>query len=163
MSEDEKLLPSDEELSEMLSRADGRKPGRKPKRDPNKPSPRLPEALYYFLFIQVEAAILIGVWGFMRMGIGEAMRGPSIEAPILDQLAFHLKSIGIGLGHVFAHQPWVPILAAVMALPVFMPTTPKSRKRMATFVSTVLVALFVMLIAFQFNEDIANAGAMARF
>lgn len=159
LDEAEKQLPSDEELAEMLARADGRKPGKKPKRDPLKPSPRLPEALYYYMFILIEAAILIGVWGFMRMGIEEAMKGPTIESPITDQILFHLKSIGVGLVTVFQNQPWVPAIAAGMALPVFMPATPKSRKRMATIVSTVLVGLFIMLIALQFNEDIANAGS----
>jgi hypothetical protein len=163
LSEDQKELPSDDELAEMLSRAEGRKPGKKPKRDPTKPSPRLPEALYYYMFILVEAAILVGVWGFMRMGIDEALKGPALDAPITKQLLFHLKSIGVGLTDVFVHQPWIPLGALVMALPVFMPRTPKSRKRMATIVSTVLVALFVLLIALQFNRDIANAGAMTRF
>jgi len=34
---------------------------------------------------------------------------------------------------------------------------------MATVVSTVLVAVFLLLIALQFNEDIANAGAINQF
>ena len=160
MSEDHKELPSDEELAEMLARAEGRKPGKKRKPDPTKPSPRQPEALYDYVFILVEAAILIGVWGFMRMGVEEALKGPTLEAPIMDQILFHLKSIGVGLGDVFTHRPWIPLGACVFAAPVFMPRTPKSRKRMATIVSTALMALFVMLIALQFNDDIANAGAM---
>ncbi|MCA8915835.1 MAG: hypothetical protein KDB90_10530 [Planctomycetes bacterium] len=164
MAEDEtKQLPSDEELAAMLSRADGKRTGKKPKRDPKLPSPRFPEALYYYLFILIEASILIGVWGFMRMGVDEALKGPSIEAPIIDQLVFHLKSIGIGLANVLAHQPWVPLGAAVLCVAVFVPTTPKSRKRMATIVSTVLVIVFVMLIALQFSDDIASAGAMQQF
>ena len=147
----------------MLSRADGKRTGKKPKRDPMLPSPRFPEAFYYYLFILIEASILIGVWGFMRMGVDEALKGPSIEAPIIDQLVFHLKSIGIGLANVLTHQPWVPLGAAVLCVAVFVPTTPKSRKRMATIVSTVLVIVFVMLIALQFSDDIASAGAMQQF
>ena len=49
----------------MLSRADGKRTGKKPKRDPKLPSPRFPEALYYYLFILIEASILIGVWGYV--------------------------------------------------------------------------------------------------
>lgn len=156
-------LPSDEELAQMISRAEGRKPGRKPKRDPNQPGPRLPEALYYYLFILVESVILIGVWGFMRMGIGEALKGPSMEAPVGDQILFHLKSIWVGFLDVFVEQPWIPAGCALITLPVFMPKTPKSRKRMATVVSTVLVGVFLLLIALQFSEDIANAGSGAGF
>ena len=39
-------------------------------------------------------------------------------------------------------------------------TAAKSAAAAATIVSTALMALFVMLIALQFNDDIANAGAM---
>lgn len=154
-----KDLPSDEELADMLAKAEGRKPGKKPKRDPNEPSPRFPEAMYYYFFILVEAVILIGVWGFMRMGINEALKGPSMEAPIGDQLLFHLKSIWVGFADVIVTQPWIPVGCALIVLPVFMPKTPKARKRMATIVSSVLVGVFMLLIALQFSEDIASAGS----
>lgn len=146
----------------MLDRVDGKR-GRKQKRDPKLPSPRFPEALYYYLFIMVEAAILMGVWGFMRMGIEETLKGPGMDAPVLDQLKFHIESIGVGLGNLFASQPWIPLGVMLLALPVFMPATPASRKRMATIISTVMVALFVLLIGLQFSDDIASAGAMNQF
>lgn len=146
----------------MLSRAEG-KGGRKPKRDPNAPSPRFPEALYFYMFILVEAAILMGVWGFMRMGIAETLKGPDLEAPVTDQLTFHIKSIGVGLLNLLTSQPWIPLGVLVLALPVFMPTTSAARKRMATLVSTVMVVIFVLLIALQFSDDLSNAGAMGRF
>lgn len=154
-----KDLPSDEELAEMLANVEGRKPGKKPKRDPNEPSARFPEAAYYYMFILAEAAILIGVWGFMRMGVNVALKGPSMEAPMGDQLVFHLKSIWVGFSDVIVSQPWIPIGCAIIVLPVFMPKTPKSRKRMATIVSSVLVGVFMLLIALQFSEDIATAGS----
>jgi hypothetical protein len=163
VNEESKQLPSDDELAAMLSRAGTGGRGRKPRRDPTLPSPRLPEALYYYLFILVEVAILMGVWGFMRMGVEEAIKGPSIEAPFMDQLVFHLKSIGVGFVDVLTGQPWIPIGAAVLAAPVFMPTTPKSRKRMATILSSVLMAMFVLLIALQFADDMASAGSVNQF
>ena len=147
----------------MLSRGQGRGKGRKPKRDPTLPSPRLPEALYYYLFILVEAAIVMGVWGFMRLGVEEAMKGPSIEAPITDQVVFHIKSIWVGFLSVLANSPWMAVAAAVLAAPVFMPTTPRSRKRMATILSTLLVCTFMLLIALQFADDMANAGSINQF
>jgi len=163
LAQDEpKQLPSDEELAAMLSRAEG-KGGRKPRRDPKLPTPRFPEALYYYLFILIEAAILMGVWGFMRMGIEETLKGPDLEAPVMEQLTFHIKSIGVGLLNLLISQPWIPLGVLVMALPVFMPTTPAARKRMATLVSTVMVVIFVMLIALQFSDDIASAGGTGPF
>jgi hypothetical protein len=159
---DSKDLPNDEELAEMLARAEGRKPG-KGKRDPNKPGPRMPEALYYYLFILFEGAILAGVWGFMRMGVGEALKGPGIEAPILDQALYQLQSIWVGFVDVVLTQPWIPLGCAAVAAAVFMPKTPKARKRMATLVSSLLVCVFLVLIALQFSEDITNAGAGSPF
>lgn len=156
-------LPSDEELAAMIARSEGRKPGKKPRKDPNEPSPRFPEALYYYLFIMVQVFILTGVWGFMRMGIDEAMKGPSMEEPISDQLLFHVKSIWVGFSDVIANQPWIPLGCALLTLPVFMPKTQKSRKRMATILSSILAAVFLLLIALQFSEDIANAGSGAGF
>jgi hypothetical protein len=156
-----KQLPSDEELAEMLSRAEGGK-GKK-KRDPNLPSPRFPEALYYYLFMLIEAAILMGVWGFMRLGVEEAMKGPTIEAPVMDQIVFQIKSIGVGFLNVLKTETWVPVLSAVLTLPVFLPKTPKSRKRMATILSTLLVGLFIALIAMQFSEDMASAASLNQF
>jgi hypothetical protein len=163
VTEQSKELPSDDELAAMLSRASGKSSGKKPRRDPTLPSPRFPEAAYYYLFILVEVAILMGVWGFMRMGVEEAMKGPSIEAPFMDQVLFHVKSIAVGFLNVLTGQPWIPLGAAAIAAAVFMPATPKSRKRMATILSTVLMAAFVLLIAFQFAEDMASASSVNAF
>jgi hypothetical protein len=163
VSEGSKELPSDDELAAMLARATGKSSGKKQRPDPNLPSPRLPEALYYYLFILVEVAILMGVWGFMRMGVEEAMKGPSLEAPFTDQIVFHIKSIGVGFLDVLTGQPWIPLGALVIAAPVFMPNTPKSRKRMATVLSTILMAAFVLLIALQFADDMASAGTASQF
>ena len=112
---------------------------------------------------EITAAILMGVWGFMRLGVEEAMKGPTFEAPLMQQLEFHLKSIGSGFLSVLTGQPWIPVLAAVIAAPVFMPGTPKSRKRMATVLSTLLVCVFVVLIALQFIDDMSGAGAATQF
>ena len=160
---DNKSIPSDDELADMLAKAEGRKHGKKPKRDPNQPGPRFPEAFYYYMFILAEAVILIGVWGFMRMGVNEALKGPSFEAPVTDQLLFHLKSIWVGFADVIVSQPWIPVGCALLVLPVFMPKTPKARKRMATIVSSVLVGVFLLLIALQFSEDINTVGGTAPF
>jgi hypothetical protein len=133
----------------------------KPKPDPRLPSPRMPEALYYYMFMAVEAFIVIGVWGFMRMGIEVALKGPDFEAPVLEQITWHLKSIWIGFADVCLTLPWVPACAFVAAAAVFVPGNKRSRKRMATIVSSVLVATFLGLIAMQFSEDIARAGALS--
>ena len=156
-------MPSDDELAEMLARAEGRKTGKKPKRDPSQPGPRFPEALYFYLFILVEAVILLGVWGFMRMGVNEALKGPSLEAPLTDHALFHLKSIWVGFMDVLVSQPWIPIGCALLVLPVFMPKTPKARKRMATIVSSILMCVFLLLIAFQFSEDMSYASSAGPF
>lgn len=158
-----KDLPSDDELQEMLDKAEGGRKGKRNKPDPTKPSRRLPEALYYYLFILVEIVILIGVWGFMNMGTDEALKGPGFEEPITEQFWFHLKSIFVGFGDVLVGRPWLVPAVTGMALAVFVPRTPRARKRMASVVSTVIVGVFILLIALQFNEDLKNAGSMAGF
>lgn len=143
---------SDEEIAAMIS---GGKPGRK-KADPDQPGPRLPEALYYYLFILLEAAMLMGVWGFMRRGAAEVMKGPPLEAPVLDQVVFHLNAMFTGVNGLFAAMPWVPAGVMLLSGAVFVPTTPRKRRRISTLLSTVLVCVFVLLIALQFSEDMSR-------
>lgn len=131
-------------------------PGKKKGRDMNAPSPRLPEALYYYLFIMVEAVMVMGVWGFMRRGPEAVMKGPALDAPVGEQIKFHLRSILEGVGALFAAQPWIPLGVMLLSGAVFVPTTPRQRKRMASLVSTVIVVIFVLLIALQFSEDMAG-------
>ncbi|MHC4839895.1 MAG: hypothetical protein ACYTDT_02900 [Planctomycetota bacterium] len=156
MNDEQQKLPSDEELADMIS---GPKK-RKSKPDPDKPSARLPEAAFFYLFVLMESAMLIGVWGFMGQNAENVTQGPSIEAPIWEQLTFHLKSMWHGIGIVLSNKIWVPALCAAVGALVFYPETPRKRKRMATLVSTIIVIIFVMLIAVQFKEDMANAARM---
>ncbi|MDC1141949.1 hypothetical protein OAU50_02560 [Planctomycetota bacterium] len=149
-------LPSDDELAEMIS--GGKK--RKLKPDPDTPSPRLPEALFYFLFVLLECAMLIGVWGFMVQDPSDIAYGPNMEAPIFEQLSFHLSSMWHGLTIVITDKLWVPLICTGIGALVFQPDTPRKRKRMATIVSTIIVVVFVMLIAVQFKENMANAARM---
>lgn len=148
----EKRAPSDEEIAALLAQA---KPGRK-KRDLNAPSPRLPEALYYYLFILVESVIVMGVWGFMRRGPEAVMKGPGLDAPVSGQIKFHLWSILDGVGGLFSAQPWIPLGVILLSGVVFVPVTPRQRKRTASLVSTIIVVIFVLLIALQFSEDMAG-------
>lgn len=145
-----KSEPSDEAIAALLDSGSKRK-----KPDPDAPSPRLPEALYYYLFILVEALLVMGVWGFMRRGPLAVMKGPSLDAPVSEQVLFHLKSIVGGVGDLFASQPWLPLGVLLLAGVVFVPATPRKRRRMASLVSTVIVAVFVLLIALQFSQDMA--------
>lgn len=148
--------PSDEEIAAMLEQAT---PGRKKKkRDDTKPSPRLPEALYYYLFMLLEGVIVMGVWGFMKRDPREVLKGPTIEDPILDQIEFHFMSMLRGFGDVVVNQPWLPAIVAIVSMGVFMPVTPRSRKKAATLLSSVIVAAFILLIAIQFSEDMARAS-----
>jgi len=145
--------PTDDEIAALL-RAD--RPGR-PKPDPNLPSPRLPEGLYYYLFILVEATMVMGVWGFMRRGPEAVMKGPGLDAPLGRQLVFHLNSMLQGVVSLSASAPWIPLGVLLLAAGVFLPTTSGKRKRMATVISTVIVAVFVVLIALQFSADMSMA------
>lgn len=152
-----KELPSDDELAAMIGR------GKRRKRNPDKPSPRFPEALYYYLFILVEALVLIGVWGFMGMGFDAAVSGPGLDAPVVAQFLFHLESLGRGILDVFLGRPWVVAAVMLASAAVFVPATPRKRKRMATMVSIAIVALFVILIALQFSEDMNRIGQSTPF
>ncbi|MBX3458820.1 MAG: hypothetical protein KF696_02505 [Planctomycetes bacterium] len=158
-SNDEKpRSPTDDEIAAMLEQASG---GRKKRRDDTKPSPRLPEALYYYVFMLVESAIVLGVWGFMQRGPREVLKGPSLEAPVGEQLLFHVKSVFWGLGDVLTIHWYIAPLVALLCTAVFFPRTGRGRKRMATLVSGVVVGLFLLLIAMQFSEDLARAGSYA--
>ncbi len=129
------------------------------RRDPNLPSPRLPEGLYYYLFILVEATMVMGVWGFMRRGPEAVMKGPGLDAPLVRQLAFHLRSMLDGVWSLALSQPWIPLGVLVLAAGVFLPVTSGKRKRMATVISTLIVAVFVILIALQFSADMSMASS----
>lgn len=61
---------SDEQIAKMLQ---GDKPAKPAKPDPDAPSARLPEALYYYILTVLEAAILIGIWGYMLRGAKAAL------------------------------------------------------------------------------------------
>lgn len=155
-----KKVPSDDEIAAMLAAAT---PGKKKARDMNAPSPRMPEALYYYLFIMVEAVLVMGVWGFMRRGPEAVMKGPSLDAPVSEQIGFHLMSIVRGVGDLALSQPWVPAGVLLLAGAVFVPTTPRQRKRMASLVSTVIVVIFVLLIAMQFSDDMSALSGSADY
>lgn len=147
--------PSDEEIAAMLEQAT---PGKKKKRDDTKPGPRLPEALYYYLFMLLEGVIVMGVWGFMKRDPREVLQGPTIEDPIMDQVEFHFLSMLRGFGDVVVNQPWLPVIVAMVGLGVFVPVTPRNRKKAATLLSSLVVAVFILLIAIQFSEDMARVS-----
>ncbi len=97
---------SDEQIAQMLN---GEK--RKAKPDPDAPGKRLPEALYYYILTVLEAAILVGIWGYMLRGTKGLMKAPPETAPALDQFWWHVK-FGItstleGLGDQAIDRPWL--------------------------------------------------------
>lgn len=148
---------SDEQIAEML----GGKT-RKPKIDPDAPSPRLPEALYYYLLTLVEAAILLGIWGYMLRGPKGLTKIPPETAPALDLVWWHIR-FGIvstleGLGDQFRDRPWIPVGIALGALAVFVPRTPKTRKRVVYLVSGVIVASLAVLLVVQFTSEFGMTG-----
>lgn len=156
MTDTEQNIPSEEEVAEMIA-GDSK---RKSKPDPDMPTSRLPEAAYFYLFILIEAALLVGVWGFMGLGIQGVAQSPSFEAPILEQLQYHLWSIWHGLGIVAADKPWVLAMCAAIAGVVFFPKTSRRRKSAAKLVLTIIAVVFVLLITIQFKADMANAANM---
>jgi hypothetical protein len=148
-----KPAPSDEEIAALLAGAAGK--DKRKKRDMDAPTPRLPEALYFYIFIVLEAVLLMGVWGFMRMGTQAVT--PGIEdASVVQWLTFNFKSMIDGIGSLLRSMPWIPVAVLAAAGVVFVPVTPRRRKRTATLVSTLIVCVFVLLIAMQFSEDMAN-------
>lgn len=147
--------PSDEEIAALLAQATGK--DKRKGRDQSAPSPRMPEALYYYIFILVESALLMGVWGFMRLGASAVMRGPSMDETSVGRwVSFNISSWGEGIVSLLSREPWVPAAVMALALLVFVPVTPRQRKRAATLISTLIVAVFVLLIAMQFSEDMSN-------
>ena len=160
LSDDKQKLPSDEELAELISgdsKPDGK---RKKKPDPDLPSPRLPEAIYFYMFILGESAMLIGIWGFINLGPDVVAQGPDMEAPVFSQLTHHLWSMWHGLVVTVSERFWVPLICAAIGALVFYAETPRKRKRTATFISTANFVVFIMLIALQFKEDMAHASNM---
>jgi hypothetical protein len=155
---DKPKSPTDEELAEMLEQGVAGK-GRTKKRDDNKPSPRLPEALYYYVFMMVEMAIVLGVWGAMQAGPAEIIEGPSLDAPLSELILFNLQSAWKGLVAVLTEQWWVPLIIAGVSAIVFLPTTPRKRKRTASLISAFVVAFFFLLIAIRFADDLSRVGS----
>jgi hypothetical protein len=145
----------------MLNQGRGGK--KRKKRDDTKPSPRLPEALYYYLFMLVETAVVLGIWGAMRRDPREVLDGPGLDAPLGEQLAYNVASAWNGLIDVLTHQWWIPLGIALACAAVFAPRTPRARKRMATLISTIVVAVFFLLIALQFSQDMTSAARYTSF
>ena len=151
---------SDEQIAHMLK---GDKPA---KPDPDAPSSRLPEALYYYILTVLEAAILIGIWGYMLRGAKAAVaKAPPETAPTSEQLWWHVK-FGVvstlqGLGDQMAERPW--LLAGVMlgALAIFVPRTPRTRKRVVYLVSGIIVTSLAVLLVFQFTSDFGLTNSRA--
>jgi len=145
---------SDEQISAMLK---GDKPR---KRDPDAPSPRMPEALYFYALVLFQAAVLQGVWGYMLRGIKEVVtRGPREDATFWEHARFNLVSTFEGLGDQVIARPWLSIGIAFGACAIFVPRTERGRKRMATLVTGLIVACFASLIALQFMADLGTASS----
>jgi hypothetical protein len=139
---------SDDQIDEML------RAGRPRKADPRLPSPRLPEALYYFILALFEAAVLMGIWGYMLRGINEVVtKGPRHDAGVWETVRFNFLSTFEGMGDQVVQRPW--LVAAIIAgcATVFVPRTSVGRKRMVTLVTGIVVAAFATLIVIQFLAD----------
>lgn len=158
MSEDKPEISklSDEQIAEML-RAD------KPKKvDPDAAGPRLPEALYYYILTVAEAAILIGIWGYMLRGAkSDLAKAPPESAPFMDQVWFHIR-FGVvstlqGLGDQAVDRPWLLAGVVLGAAAIFVPRTPRGRKRMVYLVSGIIVTSLAVLLVFQFMQDFGTA------
>jgi hypothetical protein len=108
--------------------------------------------------MMVETAIMLGVWGAMQAGPAEIMEGPSLDAPLSELILFNLQSAWKGLIAVLTEQWWVPFIIAVVSAIVFLPTTPRKRKRTASLVSAFVVAFFFLLIAIRFADDLSRVG-----
>lgn len=147
---------SDEQIAQMLN---GEK--RKAKPDPDAPGKRLPEALYYYILTLLEAAILVGIWGYMLRGTKGLMKAPPETAPALDQFWWHVK-FGItstleGLGDQAIDRPWLLAGVALGALAIFVPKTPRMRKRVVYLVSGVIVTSLAVLLVVQFTAEFGMA------
>lgn len=151
---------SDEQIAKMLQ---GDKPT---KPDPDAPSARLPEALYYYILTVLEAAILIGIWGYMLRGAKAALaKTPPETDPVLEQVWWHVKfavvSTSQGLGDQMLARPW--LLGGVMlgALAIFVPRTARSRKRVVYLVSGIIVTSLAVLLVVQFTADFGLSNSRA--
>ncbi|CAG0977196.1 hypothetical protein PLCT2_01697 [Planctomycetaceae bacterium] len=151
---------SDEQIDRML------KGDRPAKPDPDAPSARLPEALYYYILTVLEAAILIGIWGYMLRGAKAAVaKAPPESAPAFDQIWWHVK-FGVvstlqGLSDQMIDRPW--LLAGVMlgALAIFVPRTQRTRKRVVYLVSGIIVTSLAVLLVVQFTTEFGLANNRA--
>ncbi len=149
---------SDEQIAEMLH-ADKPK-----KQDPDATGPRMPEALYYYILTVAEAAILIGIWGYMLRGAKSALaKAPPETAPFMDQAWFHIK-FGItstlqGLGGQAVDRPWLLAGVVLGAAAIFVPRTPRGRKRVVYLVSGIIVTSLAVLLVFQFMQDFGTASS----
>ena len=150
--------PSDDEIAAMLS---GGKPRKK--RNDTEPSPRLPEAVYYYLFILAESAIVLGLWGFMSRGSEGVLHGPTLDSPILEQVVFYLKSLWGGFVQVLTERWWVPLGLAIGSAAVFVPRTPRDRKRLTTLICGIIVTVFVVLIALPFADDMGSTSKFSTY
>lgn len=143
---------TDEQIADMLRTE-------KPKKtDPDAAGPRLPEALYYYILTVLEAVILIGIWGYMLRGPKAALaKAPAETAPILDQTWFHIKfgivSTLVGLGDQAVDRPWLLAGVVIGAAAIFVPRTPRGRKRVVYLVSGIIVTSLAVLLVFQFMQD----------
>lgn len=155
---DERKSPSDEEIAAMLNEGKPRK-----KRPDTEPTPRIPEALYYYLFILAESAIVLGLWGFMTRGSEGVMHGPTLESPILEQAVFYLKSLWTGFVRVLAEHWWIPLGLAAASTAVFVPRTPRDRKRLTTLMCGIIVTAFLVLIAVQFADEMGSTSKYSTF
>lgn len=147
---------SDEQIAEML-RSD-----RPKKTDPDAVGPRLPEALYYYILTVAEAAILIGIWGYMLRGAKAAVsKAPPESAPILDQAWWHIKfglvSTLQGLGDQALDRPWLLAGVVLGSAAIFVPRTARGRKRVVYLVSGIIVTSLAVLLVFQFMQDFGTA------
>jgi len=142
----------------LIAAALGASKPRKP--DPTLPSPRLPEAAYYYVLTLIEAAVLLGIWGFMQRGINEVItRGPGEQDSFWVHFKFNLWSTWEGLQDQCMTRPWLAAGILLGSAAIFVPRTARGRKRMATLVTGLVVACFATLIALQFMEDINMMSA----
>ena len=142
-------LPSDDEIAEMLATATPKKRGKKT--DDTQPTPRLPEAAYYFLFLMLETAIFMGVWGDMSRDTGG-----TLEIELLGLVG----SLWDGLLLQVTERWWMAAVIAFVSAAVFLPRTPLGRRRIARLVGGIIAAAFAVLIALQFKQDMASLSEL---
>lgn len=143
---------TDEQIAALLNEGGGS--GKRKKRDDRLPSPRLPEALYMYLFTVFAGLLLMGVWGYMVRGVDEVMsRGPRQNAPWTDHLMFNLRSTWEGFSDQAVQRPYIVAGIILGCLAVFVPRSSRGRKRMMQLLCALIVAAFGALITLQFTAD----------